>query len=830
VKPDRTRLIRWVGTLLAAATAAAMGYRAAQLPHEPYFGMSQRGAEVALVIPGGPADLADVRNGDRILAINGARIESIGNLQAVLREGGPGRPVSFRILRDNAIIGRILYPQRLPLNETVWQLSLALVAIATLLVGAGVFYRRAGRLTTVFFGICFALSMLLFRPSIFHGSWADWIDVKGIDLFSAFLPGLLVHFFLLFPYERARLRRHPRLNLLPYVPAVLLFAAAQLQHETLIRLGAEPKRVESWIGTLTALYGLAALVVSVLLFAQAYRSSPLPTIRRKLKVTLAGTLLGLVPLLVVMGMHTARPDLHVPLDRLANVMIFFLPASFGYAILRHGIFEIEFIVQRSLVYSAITAIVILAYFLAYFLLHALLRNVSGVGDHIGTLLAVAFVILLMSPVRGWWQERLDRWIYPDRYDFSRALVETSTLLRQAGDSEGTEKAILQAVRALLRVDTAAIFLRAADEENYRASMICGDGRMRSAGANGGEELSLGGFLADPLFRVGQPVSRGDLEGELAYGFLPKGDLGTLHRLQARAFVPLASGTRRIGILVLGTRRFGEPYSAPDFELLIGLQTQAVLALENALFARESAGQADLQRELQVARSIQQQLLPRRIPELPAIEIAASNVPCREIGGDYYDFLQTEAADLTLAIGDVSGKGVPAALLMANVQATFRAEASAGRPPQEVLAEMNRRLCTIDAPERFVSFFCGRLDLNRLQFAYANAGHLQPMLIRGDGRVERLDRGGLLLGITREASYEAGEVPLRPGDLLLLYTDGVVERGGPELLFGEGDLESIAARHRRLSATDLMGRILEELGRVGGPGPDDDTTLLILKAL
>jgi phosphoserine phosphatase RsbU/P len=295
-------------------------------------------------------------------------------------------------------------------------------------------------------------------------------------------------------------------------------------------------------------------------------------------------------------------------------------------------------------------------------------------------------------------------------------------------------------------------------------------------------------------------------------------------------VPLASGTRRLGVLILGPRRFSEPYSPPDLELLEGLQAQAVFAIENAVFRHESVGRADLVREMEVARILQQQLLPQQLPHLPSFEIAARNIPCREIGGDYYDCLQMEPKDLTLAIGDVSGKGVPAALLMANVQATFRAEVTSGRRPSEVLERLNRRLCSIESPERFVSFFCGTLDLGRHQFSYANAGHLYPMLIRRNGMVDRLDRGGLLLGIQEEARYESEEVPLNPGDLLLMFTDGVVERGGAEAVFGEPDLLSLCERHRHLSAPDLLGRILEELNRLTGPLGDDDTTLLILKAL
>lgn len=826
------RILCFAGALLSLVTAAAMMYRATRLSSEPYLGMSEREVVVALVTPHGPADRAGLIEGDRIRSIEGIPVERLVNPSAVLRLHGPDRPVRLEIERAGKTLPVALSPERLPLGVFVWKLAHAGVALATLLVGTLVLLRKAGRLTLVFFGICLALATLLFRPAVLPGQFGLTLDAVGAQVLSALLPGLLLHFFLLFPYERAALQRHPAVHVLPYLPGLALLVLDRLNGPVQSGLGLDGEQFGAAVDTIGGFYALAALIGSVILFAQAYRQSPLPTIRQKLRVTLGGTLLGLLPLLLVLTLHTVRPDLNVPGDQAATLMVFFLPASFGYAILRHGIFEIEFIVKRSLVYSGMTAGIILAYFVAYFVLHALLHNVTDVDEGLGKFLAVGVAVLLLSPLRGRIQDKLDRWVYPDRYEYRRALRETGLLLREATGTGTVEQALLQAIRLLLGVERAGLFRRTEDDGTFvltaqlERSEILGGTQDEPARPR----PTLGRLLADPLFRTAAPSRRGDLEAELPYGFLPQGDLQALEQFEAQVLIPLASGTRRLGILVLGHRRFNEPYSPPDLELLDGYQAQAVLALENAFFQAENAGRAVLVREMEVARALQQQLLPQRLPKLACFELAASNIPCREIGGDYFDILQSGSEDLTLAIGDVSGKGVPAALLMANVQATFRAEVASGRRPHEVLERMNRRLCGIESPDRFVSFFCGKLDLAHRLFAYANAGHLHPMLIRNDGTVDRLDRGGLLLGIFEESAYEGDEVTLHAGDLLVMFTDGVVERGGSEELFGEPDLQQLAARYRHLSAPDLLGRILEELEKVTGAAGDDDTTLLILKAL
>ncbi len=824
----RTHLIRWLGTALALLTAAAMMFRAAELPRERYFGMSERGSEIGLIFPGGPADHAGIRSGDHILSIDGQNLEELIDPAAVLRAKGPDRGIFLGLERNGLPLQVEVLPESLPISEIFWLRAHALIALATILVGALILLRREGQLAAVFFATCLFLAVLIFRPYILPNAFGFRLDATGGQLLSTLLPGLLVHFFLLFPFERPLLWRRPWLPVAIYLPGVILFLLALPGHAFWESRGLDPALAAKVVETGAGVNFLAALILSVIVFSRTYRASPLPTVRRKLTVTLTGTLLGLLPLLLLMALRTVRPGLHIPADRTATLMVFFLPASFGYAILRHGVFEIEFIVKRSLIYSGVAAALILLYFTLHFTLEALFHNAAGVSGWLGNGLTLLFLLILMSPLRGRMQERIDRWVYPDRFEIRRAVKEASVQLREASGTDRVESAVLATMQSLLSVRQVALFRPTPENRGFAlAASVVAPG---SEGKPLPEGLQVGKSLADPLFAAGAPTFREDLEAELPFGFLPRQDLEALAACEARVLVPLTSGQRRLGLVILGPRSYREPYSRPDLEALEELQTQAALALENASFARENVGREDIRHEMEVARSIQAQLLPRELPSFSSLEIAASNLPCREIGGDYYDCLETGAEELTVAIGDVSGKGVPAALLMANVQATFRAEAATGRSPREVLERMNRRLCTIDAPERFVSFFCGRLDLARRQLAYANAGHFQPILAHAGGENERLDHGGLLLGIHEDAPYEGAVVPLSPGDLLVLFTDGVIERGGPDTRFGEPELVDAVLQKRHLSAADLLGWINEELTRLCGSTVEDDTTIMVVKML
>ena len=729
---DSLRMLRWLLVFIAMATAAGMGIEATRVAEHSFYGMSERGDEVALVSPGGPADRAGLRPRDRLLEINGTKVEGHSDPLPLERSAKP-HPVRLLVERGAQRFETVLEPTRLPGSEQAWQLAHFLIAILTLLVGTIVYSRKPTRLTTVFFGICLALGVLLFHPWTPPSAWGERLGVTMVDISSILLPGLLLHFFLLFPYERTAVARRPGILAAVYGPGVILFFLASIPAERYARLGVDGAAIRAATEIGFALNVIVPVVIAIVLFVRTYRASPLPSVRRKLKVTLWGTLLGLCPILLVVLVRSLWPSLRLPGDRLATLMIFFLPASFGYAIVRHGVFEIEFIVKRSLVYSGLTSLFALAYFVAYFVLARLLRDVHTLQPQVWSLLVVLFVLLVMSPIRSRIQDRFDRWIYPDRYDTQRALRESALQFREARSPEELGPAVLHALKTLLGVEQAALF-RPAGESFVMSSSI----GVLNANV---EPPRFGRLLIEPLFRIGAPMLRGDLEAELPYGFLPRSDLDALRRVQAKVLVPLLSGGQRLGILVLGERTFGEAYSSPDLLLLEGLAAQATLALENALLMKASEGRESERREMAMAHSLQQQLLPHSLPKLASLEIAARNLPCDAVGGDYYDLIETRNGGrephLTFAIGDVSGKGVPAALLMANVQASFRAEASIGRPPNEVLAAINRRLCAIERPERFVSLFCAQLDPDRRTISFANAGHPAPVLLRASGVIDRL---------------------------------------------------------------------------------------------
>jgi len=261
------------------------------------------------------------------------------------------------------------------------------------------------------------------------------------------------------------------------------------------------------------------------------------------------------------------------------------------------------------------------------------------------------------------------------------------------------------------------------------------------------------------------------------------------------------------------------------ELLATLQTQITRGQ-----ARRQAQrlEAETEQALEEARQIQQGLLPTEIPQIPGYEISGAWKPARLVGGDYFDVLDFGQDRMGLCIADVAGKGMPAALLMSNLQAAIRSLATESERPEELCARLNQLVCSNTAPDKFITLFYGLVDAPNRKLVYSNAGHNSPILLRRDGSSSRLPEGGAALGIFPEWRYEAGEVQLYAGDRLVLFTDGVTEAmtsQGEE--FGEERLLALMTAGPELGAAELQQKILQAVTEFSAGDLQDDATLIVV---
>jgi sigma-B regulation protein RsbU (phosphoserine phosphatase) len=307
----------------------------------------------------------------------------------------------------------------------------------------------------------------------------------------------------------------------------------------------------------------------------------------------------------------------------------------------------------------------------------------------------------------------------------------------------------------------------------------------------------------------------------------------LESLGVKAIVPMQIQRELRGVLCLGEKMNREEYSVRDLEFLYSLGNLAIISLENARLFKEAIEKQRLEDELLIAREIQKGLLPSRLPEIPYFQIAATNISSKQVGGDYYDAISLGNSRYVIAIGDVSGKGTPASLLMANIQASIRALVPFDISMSELTKRVNDLMYENTSSDRFVTFFWGLLDAEKKGLTYVNAGHNHPYLVRSDGRMERLEKGGMILGIMSTLiPYEEETVYFNSGDSLVLFTDGVSEamnKSAEE--YGERRLENVLQNTRGRSAQEILDAIHQDVKEHTSDFPQsDDITLLVLRAL
>ena len=301
-------------------------------------------------------------------------------------------------------------------------------------------------------------------------------------------------------------------------------------------------------------------------------------------------------------------------------------------------------------------------------------------------------------------------------------------------------------------------------------------------------------------------------------------------------LPLRMREETRGVLLLGPKRTGQDYEADDLEFLTSLGLLTLTSVENARGVAARIDKERLEEELRLAREIQERLLPRELPAVEGVAVAALALPSRFVAGDYFDAMRLDDDRLLFAIGDVSGKGIPASLLMANLQACLHVLRGSLTAETLDLAEATGRINSVihhnTGITKFITFFWGIYDRRDGRVRYVNAGHNPPLHIAQSGLVETLDEGGVLLGILDGAPYAQGEIALAPGDTLLLFTDGVTEAWSAldaDDEYGEARLTEVVRSHRGEPAQAILDAVREDVRAFTHGGPlDDDLTLLVLK--
>jgi phosphoserine phosphatase RsbU/P len=826
---------------------------------EPFVvGSTDRPGPIAAIsFPEPEAVQAGLKQGDLLVAINGQPISGMAVFGEAVRQHRPGDTLTLDVLSTG--------PDG---NLTARRVALRLAAYGH--------YRNAAILFILYLSpyFCFALGfwvaaarprdarawflllLLLGFSSFFNprlDSWGPVLRDYGLiyrDLLTLTIPIWLLALGIYFPEPFPRTGRSRLWYWLEW------FVIVPLSILTIWQIAAALGALENVIATsplrtsfaalvpFTSAFGYFSLALFPVCMIAKWRTAVSRDSRRRLRLLALGSIASLGPLLILSTIATAtnhQVELYFPrwLYLTAYLLLCLFPITLSYVIVVQRAMDVRVVLRQGLQYALarrgvrITQIVVTA---AVIYAAVTLSTQSLHRPQKITILAlgIAAVFVLRRGAEGL-RRAIDRRFFRDAYNAEQILTDLGERVRTIVETRPLLETVVQRISESLHVPRIA-------------ALIDGSGPYLPAYALGFTSAPDVTFSHDAatiqqLRQLREPlvIYRDDPNSWINRARnLDEEERLNLATLQSELLLPFLVNEKLLGFLSLGQKLSEEPYSGTDLRLLKSVAAQTGLALEVArltnAISEEIAQRERLNREVEIAREVQEHLFPQALPAIAGLEYCGRCRPALGVGGDYFDFVALPFRKLGIAIGDVSGKGISAALMMASLQAALRSQAAAAAGNlAELISRVNAQLYQASTVERYATLFYAEYDPQSCSLAYVNAGHNPPLVLRPNGgarAVMRLEAGGTVVGLLPESSWEPGKFQLQAGDLFVAFTDGISEAmNRDDELWGEQHLMDVLNCAGDSTAAEIISRIISAVDTfVAGAKQSDDMTLIVARVI
>jgi sigma-B regulation protein RsbU (phosphoserine phosphatase) len=801
------------------------------------------GVEIQNVHPNSPAETSGLKANDRIVAINGSRADSASAWSELLRRtwlsSHPGDTITLTLQRPGQSQALVIAPRFRAregvgdtggIARTIAVQILELYPLLFLIVGLAVLFLRVEDRNAWLLALLFATFITAGdMPAAFA---AAPLNLRSFllayrTLLGSALTGLFYFFFAVFPTRSPIDRKVPWLKWALLVACLCLgLGGYRLGYSRALPfiLAVVPDRIAQDVRRVVV-YGSVFLGLVSLLCNRFSVSSKDDL--RKIKVIFWGTVVGVTPAAVI---ALAQEVFHVQISfwlYFAKIILLLLfPVSFAYAVVKHRVMDIPVLLKRSARYFVVergfvVLILVLCVGLTFWFGQAFSHYFSA-GSKAAIPIGATFGVLVISGATQAHRRvrtRLDRAFFRSSYDARQILEELAAKTLNTSSREGLALLLQQNIWDALHPRSVFVYL------------LASNGQLLAYAGNPPPEAmtlsSTGAGIAELADRDGPLEVISDALG------------GTqLAPLSPECLVPFrgSGGVMLQGVAVLGPRLSEEPYSASDKRLLASVASQAGIAMRSIMLGEKIAeqieGERRVEQEMQIARQVQSRLLPQQAPTLNTLDCRGKCIQTRAVGGDYYDFLDFGSGRLGLVLADISGKGMSAALLMANLQANLRGQyALALEDVPRLLRSVNQLFYRNTETSHYATMFFAIYDDRTRRLRYVNCGHNPPILMRANGDVDRLAATATVLGLFEEWDCSVAECQLASGDVLVIYTDGISEAGpNEEEEFGESRLMATTRKHQQQSAGEILDDIISDVQQVSRGRQADDMTLIVAASL
>ncbi|MBS1492514.1 MAG: SpoIIE family protein phosphatase [Bacteroidetes bacterium] len=770
---------------------------------------------------GGACDQAGIKPGDLLLAINGQRITEIFQDQYILNSLKANEIAEYSIIRND---------QEFKINVKVRKYFhllfyiFSLLGLLFLVIGFLVGYSTPKEKTSLLFyslGMCCSLGFLIYGGVQLYVKTNSFLFYNCFFFSLLFLP-IFVHFIASYPIEYSYRFRKPLL-VLNYLFIFILQILLNLNYAyNYIDL---PSLFYQFIQYINLIYIIAAL----LLFIRSFIKVKEPLLKQSLKTILYGFIIGgfgFIYYFVLLSFIYGTDNAYNTILRIPAIAVLAIPISLGYSIFKYRILETEFIIKKSLVFGIVTAFIVGFYLLIVFLIDSFVTVYFNTNKQILTITVVIIITFTFDFVNKKAKEFVDKKLYRERYNYRQSLLEFTTEIQYLPNIKQIIEIFARIVKRSMGVKRMDIVIKNLDyfqllqETNYKQDrqFIDEDDDISTT------YLKL--FDKDKKSKLLYAAQIQELN-------LDETDKKVIAENGIVLTIPLVYDDNLIGALNFGPKDSGKAYSDEDIDLLETLSSHCAVAFENSRLLREELEKKKLDEELSIAKNIQAGLLPKLNKKIEGLDISGISIPAKEIGGDFYDCIEMGDDRYLIVIGDVSGKGIPAAIYMAKIQAMIQYASGIYSTPSEILKEVNNLIYDDMDRKSFVTIELAIFDLKNEKVNICRAGHNPSISVKKDS-INFITNTGIGIGLDKEKIFNENltesELKIVNGEIYVFYTDGLTEAFDEKReLYSQKRLFEILGKNKELPANEITKQCIDDIILFRGSAEqNDDITLLVVK--
>lgn len=781
---------------------------------------------------------AGIRDGDILLQIDNKNLKTTFEAQRILNEFKSGEYADYTIQKpDGKIVHTTVYVKKL---IQFGSLAAAISGLLYLLIGFLVYTAKPDGLAQKLFfaigilGVLSATQILFPLNDIYYMNFI--IENPAIAIMAAIviiashtaIPFISIYFAWSFPTQLEFSKK--RITKIIIVTTVIILSVLGIS--LAISIGVTDFATQKYFNTYQKIFGflLIALYISsaISLIVQYFRAKNTEN-KKPVLIFVIAFCFGLIIQFYVGTIAPAISDtiFNSPEYYMPVVLIAIVPVAYAYAILKYHLLDVSIVVRNSIIYGAAMATVAGIYFVVIYLLGQGIGSFVG-AENQGFVAALFFLIFafIFQSTKDRFQDFLTRKFYPEQFAYQKVLIQFSN---DVSTVVGTEKILDLTTETFIdamKINKFGILLK-----DFKNDVLLLSRGIGFSNPNCVIEKSnlISVFKEKSLLTNFPVIEQTDFESV----FPGKGE--KLIQEEVYSIIPMIVKSKVIGALLFGLKYSGSKFGGKDLELLNAAANQIAVSLENARLYQTESEKIKIERDLDLARKIQQGLLPKCIPNLNGLDICGEMIPAMQVGGDYYDLIPLSNTKLFVAVGDVSGKGLSASLYMTKLQTMIQISTKISSSPKEILIEINRRLYESIERNWFITMTLALFDTETKTVKFCRAGHM-PLITANNGTVEAIKSEGIGLGLEKgdvfERTLKEEEIKIKSNQIFAFFSDGITEAMNEKNeLFGEDKLTEILKGKSANRSSEVMQNVWNEIKLFkGNAQPNDDMTMVIVKVV